>query len=57
MARRATAQRDMMTTTMVTGDDDNAVDGDGTTGNEVDDVGDGATGDNNDNDDDGDDIL
>ena len=47
----------MMTTTMVTGDDDNAVDGDGTTGNEVDDVGDGATGDNNDNDDDGDDIL
>ena len=31
MDRRATAQRDMMTTTMVTGDDDNAVDGDGTT--------------------------
>jgi hypothetical protein len=57
MARRATARRDMMTTTMVTGDDDNAVDGDGTMGNEVDDVGDGVTGDNNDNDNNGDDIL
>jgi hypothetical protein len=39
---------------MATGDDDNDVDGDGATGNEVDDDGDGATGDYNDDDDDGD---
>jgi hypothetical protein len=34
-----------MVTTMVTNDDDNDVDGDCVTGNEVDDDGDGATGD------------
>jgi hypothetical protein len=39
---------------MATGDDDNDVDGDGATGNKVDDDGDGATGDYNDNDDNGD---
>jgi len=39
--------------TMATGDDDNDVDGDGVTGNEVDDDVDGATGNDNDNDDDG----
>ena len=39
---------------MATGDDDNNVDGDGATGNEVDDDGDGAMGDDNDDDDDGD---
>jgi hypothetical protein len=33
---------------MATGDDVNDVDGDGATGNEVDDDGDGATGDDND---------
>ena len=38
----------------MTGDDDNDVNGDSTTGNEVDDDGDGATGDDNDNDDNGD---
>ncbi len=38
---------------MATGDDDNDVEGDCTTGNEVDDDGDGATGDDNDDDDDG----
>ena len=37
---------------MATGDDFNDVDGDGATGNEVDDDGDGATGDDNDADDD-----
>ena len=37
---------------MATGDDVNDVDGDGATGNEVDDDGDGATGDDNDDDDD-----
>ena len=42
----------MMTTTMATGDDDNDVDGDSATGNEVNDDGDGATGNNNDEDDD-----
>ena len=42
----------MMTTTMATGDDDNDVDGDGATGNEVNDDGDGATGNINDEDDD-----
>jgi hypothetical protein len=31
-------------TTMATGDDDNDIDGNGTTGNEIDDDGDGATG-------------
>ena len=36
---------------MATGDDDNDVDGDGATSNEVDDDGDGATGDYNDDDD------
>jgi hypothetical protein len=35
----------MKMTTMATGDDDNDVDGDGATGNVVDDDGDGATGD------------
>ena len=44
-----------MTTTMVTGDDDNNINGNGATGNEVDDDGDGATGNANDDDDDGDD--
>ena len=53
-AQRATAQWDMMTTMTVTGDDDNGVDDDGATGNEVDDDGDGATGDDNDNEDNGD---
>ena len=43
----------MTTTTMATGNDDNDVDGDGATGNEVDDDGDGATGDDNEDDDDG----
>jgi len=38
---------------MATGDDDNGVDGDGVTGNEVDDDVDGATGDDNDDDNDG----
>jgi hypothetical protein len=42
------------TTVMATVDDDNDVNGDSATGNEVDDHGDGATGDNYDNDDDGD---
>jgi hypothetical protein len=37
---------------MATGDDDNDVDGDGATGNEVNDDGGGATGDDNDDDDD-----
>ena len=40
---------------MATGDDDNNVDGDGTTGNEVGDDGDGAVGDDNDGNDDGND--
>jgi len=65
-APRTTARRDTTTKTMVTGDDDNDVDGDGAksnkvdndgdgaTGNEVDDDGDGATGDENDDDGDGD---
>jgi len=44
-----------MTTTMATGDDDNNINGNGATGNEVDDDGDGATGNANDDDDDGDD--
>jgi len=39
---------------MVTGNEDNAVDGDGATGNEVDDDGNGATGDDIDDDNDGD---
>jgi hypothetical protein len=39
---------------MVTGQDDNDVDGDGATGNEVNDDGDGATGDANDDDNNGD---
>jgi hypothetical protein len=62
--QQMTAQRDSMTTTMATGDDDNDIDGngatgnkgdndgdddgDGATGNKVDDDGDGATGDDND---------
>ena len=46
--------RDTMNTTMATGDNDNDVNGDGATGNKVDDNGNCATGDNNDNDDDGD---
>ena len=50
--RDRAARRDTKTTTMATGDDDNDVDGDGATGNEVDDDGDGATGDDNDDDDD-----
>ena len=37
---------------MATGDDDNDVNGDGATGNEVNDDGGGATGDDNDDDDD-----
>ena len=40
---------------MATGDDDNDVNGDGTTGNEVGDDDDGAVGDNNDENDDGND--
>ena len=40
----------MTRTTMVTSDDDNDVDGDGATSNEVDDDGDGATGDDDNND-------
>ena len=44
-----------MTTTMATGDDNNDVDGDGVTGNEVDDDVDGAMGDDNADDDDGND--
>ena len=43
----------MTTTTMATGNDDNDVDGDGATGNKVDDDGDGATGDDNEDDNDG----
>ena len=40
-------------TTMAVDDDDNDVDGDGVTGNKVNDGVDGATGDDNDDDDDG----
>jgi len=40
---------------MATGEDNNDVEGDGTTGSEVDDDGNGVTGDNNDDDDDGND--
>ena len=43
----------MTTTTMATGNDDNDVDGDGATGNKVNDDGDGATGDDNEDDNDG----
>ena len=43
-----------MATMMVVDDDYNDFDGDGATGNEVDDDGDGVTGDDNDNDDYGD---
>ena len=43
----------MTTTTMATGNDDNDVDGDGATGNKVDDDGDGVTGDDNEDDNDG----
>ena len=53
IARWAAARRDTTMTTMATGDDDNDLDGDGATGNKVDDDGDGATGDDNDDDDDG----
>jgi hypothetical protein len=42
-------------TTMATGNDDNDVDGDGATGNEVGDDGDGATGGDNDANNDGND--
>jgi hypothetical protein len=45
------------TTTMATGDDDNAVDGDSATGNKVDNDCDGATGDYNDDDGDGDSAM
>ena len=41
--------------TMVMGDDDNNVDGNGTTGNAVDNDGNGTTGNDNDNNDDNDD--
>jgi len=47
--------RDTATTTMAMGDDVSDVDGDGATGNEVDNDGDGTTGEDNDADDDGDD--
>ena len=48
VTRWAVARRYMKMTTMATGDDDNDVDGDGATGNVVDDDSDGATGDDND---------
>ena len=44
-----------MMTTMVTGNDDNDVDGESAMGNEVDNDGDSATGDDNNDNDDGDD--
>jgi len=47
--------RDKTTTTMATGDYNNNVDGDGTTGNEVEDDGDGTKGDDNNDNNDGDD--
>jgi hypothetical protein len=40
VARWAAARQDTTTTTMATGNDDNDVDGDGATGNEVGDDGD-----------------
>ena len=48
VTRWAVARRYMKMTTMAMGDDDNDVDGDGATGNVVDDDSDGATGDDND---------
>jgi hypothetical protein len=51
----AVARRYRTMTTMATGDDNKDVDGDGATGNEVNDDGDGATGDDNDDEDDGND--
>ena len=53
LTRWAVARQYTPMTTIGTGDDDNDVDGDGATGNEVDDDGDGATGDDNDDKDDG----
>ena len=54
-ARWAAAQRDMMTTTMAMGNIDDDKDGDGATGNEVNDDGNGATRYNGNNDDNGND--
>ena len=51
----AVAQRYTTMTTIGMGDDNNDVDGNSATCNEVDDHGDGTTGDNNDNEDDGND--
>ena len=48
------ARRDITTTTMVMGDDNNDNNGDGATGDKVDNDGDGATRDNYDDDDDDD---
>jgi hypothetical protein len=55
MTRWAVARRYTTMTTIGTGDDNNDVDGDGATGNEVDNDGDGATGNDNEDEDDGND--
>ena len=55
LTRWAVARQYTPMTTIGTGDDNNDVDGDGATGNEVNDDGDGATDDDNDDKDDGND--